>query len=158
VQESIVPRLAAARTERRVEFLTSLLRAAKRDADLRLALGSLHALCIESLTARLTAPQREPGDWSILGELGCRCERCRKLHAFLIARERRVFEWPLAEEHRAHVHQIIERHELPVAHQTRRTGRPYTLVLTKRDALFEREAARRKQWLDDLEWLKAALS
>jgi len=52
----------------------------------------------------------------------------------------------------------FEQHELPVAHQTRRTGRPYRLVLTKREALFERDAARRKQWLEDLEWLKRALS
>jgi hypothetical protein len=159
VQESIVRQLAAAITERRVDFLTALLRTTpKREADLRLALLPLRALCTESLTARLSAPQREPGDWSMLAELGCRCERCRKVQAFLSARERRVFEWPLAKEHRQHVHQIIERHELPVAHQTRRTGRPYTLVLTKREALFEREAAGRKQWLEDLEWLKRALS
>jgi hypothetical protein len=158
-QESIVRQLAAARTERRVGVLTALLRATpKRDADLRHALYPLHELCTESLTAWLSAPRRDPGDWSILAELDCHCERCRKLHAFLIAPQRRVFEWPLAKEHRAHVHQIIERHELPVAHQTRRTGRPYTLVLAKRETLFEREAARRKQWLKDLEWLKRALS
>jgi len=102
-------------------------------------------------------PPRQVGDWSILTDLSCRCERCRKLQAFLTARERKVFEWPLAEEHRAHVHQMIERHELPLAHQTRRTGRPYTLVLTKRGALFERDAARRKRWMEDLEWLKRAL-
>jgi 2OG-Fe(II) oxygenase superfamily len=159
VQESIVRQLAAARSERRVNVLMALLRAApKRDADLRRALRPLHALCTESLTAWLSAPRRDPRDWSIPAELGCRCERCSKLHAFLIAREWRVFEWPLAKEHRAHVHQIIERYELPVSHQTRHTGRPYTLVLAKRETLFEREAARRKQWLKDLEWLKRALS
>jgi hypothetical protein len=158
-QELIVGQLAAARTERRVDALTALLRAIpKHDADLRDALRPIHALCTESLTARLSAPQRESGDWSIFTELGCRCERCRKLQAFLIARETRVFEWPLAKESRQHVHQIVERHELPVAHQTRRTGCPYTLVLTKREVLFDREAVRRKQWLKDLEWLKRALS
>ncbi|HUP63533.1 MAG TPA: 2OG-Fe(II) oxygenase [Thermoanaerobaculia bacterium] len=153
VQESIIQQLAAVRTERRVDFLTTLLRATpKRDADVHFALRPVHELCSESLATWLSAPPREPGDWSILTELGCRCERCRKLHAFLTARERRVFEWPLAKEHRAHVHQTIERHELPLAHQTRRSGRPYTLVLTKRDALFERDAVRRKRWLKDLEW------
>ncbi|MGZ5446255.1 MAG: 2OG-Fe(II) oxygenase, partial [Thermoanaerobaculia bacterium] len=114
--------------------------------------------CTESLAARLSAPPREPGDWSIPAELGCRCERCSELHAFLTARERRVSEWPLAKEHRAHVHQTIERHELPLSHETRRTGRPYTLVLTKREALFERDAAQRKRWINDLEWLRRALS
>ncbi|HYK04796.1 MAG TPA: 2OG-Fe(II) oxygenase [Thermoanaerobaculia bacterium] len=158
VQESIVRQLAAARTERRVDFLTTLLRAVpKRDADVRLALVPVHELCVESLTARLSAPPREPGDWSIPAELGCRCDRCTKLHTFLIARERAVLEWPLAKEHRTHVHQMIERHELPLDHRTRRTGRPYTLVLTKRDALFAQDAARRKRWTEDLAWLADAL-
>lgn len=63
VQESIVRQLAETRTERRVDFLTTLLRAASSgDADLRLALVSLHELCVESLAARLSAPPREPGD------------------------------------------------------------------------------------------------
>ncbi len=154
-QQLIIGQLAAARTERRVDALTALLRAMPEgDADLRDALRPLRALCTESLTARLSAPQRDPEDWSILTELGCRCERCRKLNVFLIAHERRVFEWALAKDDRQHIHQTIERHELPVTHQTRRAGRPYTLVLTKRKTLFEREAAQRKQWLKDLEWLK----
>ena len=159
LRESIVQQLVAAQTERRVTILTALLRAApkgKRDADIRLAVLPLRELCTESLTAWLSAPPRKRGEWSILTELGCRCERCRMLHAFLIAPERRVFEWPLAKEHRAHVHQIIERHKLPVAHQTRRAGRPYTLVLTKLEKLFERDTTRRKRWLGDLEWLRRA--
>ncbi len=156
--ESIVRQLAAADTERRVELLTALLRAVpQRDAGLRRALRPLHELCTESLTAWLSAPRRDLGDWSIHAEPGCRCERCRKLLVFLIDPQWRVFEWPLVENHREHVIEIIKRRELPVAHETRRTGRPYTLVLTKRQTLFEREAARRQQWLKDLEWLKRAL-
>ena len=151
----IVRHLAAVRTERRVDFLTAFLRAARKgDAHGGLPLLSLAELCTESLTAWLSAPIRAAGDWSVATELGCRCERCATLHAFLIAPGRRVFEWPLANDDRAHVHQIIEGRELPVAHQTRRTGRPYTLVLTKREALFEREAVVRKQWIEDLEWLR----
>ncbi|HYI08120.1 MAG TPA: 2OG-Fe(II) oxygenase [Thermoanaerobaculia bacterium] len=158
VQEAIVRQLAATRTERRVDFLTTLLRAESRgDADLRPALVPLHELCVESLTAWLSAPPREPGDWSIPAELGCRCDRCRTLHTFLIARERPVLEWPLAKEHRTHVHQMIERHELPLDHRTRRTGRPYTLVLTKRDALFAQDAVRRKRWTEDLAWVADVL-
>jgi hypothetical protein len=144
-----------------VNVLTALLRAApkgKRDADIRLALLPLHELCTESLTEWLSAPPRKSGDWSIVIELGCRCERCRMLHDFLIAPGRRVLEWPIAKEHRMHVHQIIERNELPVSHQTRRTGRPFTLVLTKLETLFERDAARRKRWVEDLAWLRGALS
>lgn len=158
VQDAIVRQLAATRTERRVDFLTALLRAvSKGDAELRLALVPLHETCVESLTAWLSAPPREPGDWSIPAELGCRCDRCSKLHTFLIARDRAVMEWPLAEAQRAHVHQMIERHELLLDHHTRRTGRPYTLVLTKHAALFAHEAARRKRWTVDLAWVEEAL-
>ncbi len=56
---------------------------------------------------------------------------------------------------RAHVHRTLDAHELPVHHETRRTGRPYTLVLTKTDVLFEQE--RRSRALDqrNLDWLLA---
>lgn len=148
LQEKIVRHLAGARTERRVDVLTALLRA------IRLPLSPLHELCVEALTGWLSAPPRASSDWSIAADLGCRCERCRTLAAFLLAPDRRVLEWPLAKDHRAHVHQIIDGHELPVAHQTRRSGRPYTLVLTKHEALFEHAAARRQRWADDLAWLR----
>jgi hypothetical protein len=147
LQEMIVQHLAAAQTERRVELLTALLR---RGLDF----PPLHELCTESFAEWLNAPSRADSDWSIAADLGCRCERCRTLGAFLAAPDRKVLEWPLAEQHRAHVHRVIEGYELPVAHQTRRTGRPYTLVLTKHATLLEREAARRRRWADDLAWLR----
>jgi hypothetical protein len=63
------------------------------------------------------------------------------------------FEWPLAKNQRAHIHQILDAHDLPVSHTTRRAGRPFTLVLTKTDALFDREVAERRTWERDLAWL-----
>ena len=48
-----------------------------------------------------------------------------------------LFEWPLAKDRRAHVHGVRESHDLPVSHQTRRSGPPYTLVLRKTEALFQ---------------------
>ncbi|HWE88225.1 MAG TPA: hypothetical protein VG317_02025, partial [Pseudonocardiaceae bacterium] len=47
----------------------------------------------------------------------------------------------------------IDSAELPVRHQTRRQGRPYTLVLTKTDALFARAENARRQAVTDLAWL-----
>jgi hypothetical protein len=41
-----------------------------------------------------------------------------------------------------------------VDHRTRRVGRPYTLVLIKTEALFEREAHQRRRDEKDLAWLK----
>jgi hypothetical protein len=48
-----------------------------------------------------------------------------------------------------------------VTHQTRRRGRPYTLVLAKTDELFEGERQHRRRDEADLAWLdrnRAALA
>jgi hypothetical protein len=78
---------------------------------------------------------------------------CGTLRAFLEDPNRRTFEWPLAQRGRQHVHSGIDAAELPITHQTRRQGRPYTLVLTKTDALFAREQEARIRDETDLEWL-----
>jgi hypothetical protein len=67
-----------------------------------------------------------------------------------------VLEWPLANEGRRHVHSRIDSAELPVRHQTRRQGRPYTLVLTKTEELFTREQTARRQAEAGLAWLTSA--
>src|SRR5258707_14243903 len=54
-----------------------------------------------------------------------------------------------------HIHSRIDTAELPVSHLTRRQGRPYTLVLTKTDALFAQEQKARIRDESDLEWLEA---
>jgi hypothetical protein len=70
-------------------------------------------------------------------------------------KSRRTLEWPLAQQGRRHVHSRIDAAELPVTHQTRRQGRPYTLVLNKTEALFAREQEARSTDETDLEWLEA---
>ena len=85
---------------------------------------------------------------------GCTCDLCSSLRKFP-AGPKRVYEWPLAEQRRRHVHERIDRAELPVTHVTRRTGRPYTFVLTKTDALFTDERNTRATATSDLEWLTA---
>ena len=52
------------------------------------------------------------------------------------------------------MHGVIEGHRLPVTHTTIREGRPYTPVLTKQAALFEREAADRSRRKTLMTWLK----
>ncbi|HWN60992.1 MAG TPA: 2OG-Fe(II) oxygenase, partial [Streptosporangiaceae bacterium] len=102
--------------------------------------GELAADCTARLRARLARPRRASGDWSIgLPAGGCTCDLCDTLGAFLQDRSRRTVDWPLAKQRRQHIHSRIDAAELPVTHQTRREGRPYTLVLSKTDALFARE-------------------
>ena len=55
----------------------------------------------------------------------------------------------------AGVHTRIDTAELPVSHLTRRQGRPYTLVLTKTDALFTQEREARTRDESDLTWVEA---
>ena len=118
--------------------------------------GDLAADCAVRLRARLARPQRAAGDLSIeLPAGGCTCDLCDTLRVFAEDKSRRTFEWPLAKERRQHVHARIDAAELPVTHVTRRQGRPYTLVLTKTDALFTREQEARIRDETDLEWLTA---
>lgn len=84
---------------------------------------------------------------------GCACDLCGTLRVFLEDKSRRTFQWPLAKERRQHVHSRIDAAELPVSHVTRRLGRPYTLVLTKTDALFTGEQEARARDEADLAWL-----
>jgi hypothetical protein len=113
----------------------------------------LTADCVTRLRVRLAHPSRAADDWSIDLPDGCACDPCGTLGAFLRDRARRTFEWPLAKEGRRHVHSRIDTAELPVRHETRRAGRPYTLILTKSPDLFAREEQARKRDEADLELL-----
>ena len=111
--------------------------------------------CEERLGAIIARPLRDEDDWSI-GWTGCGCDLCGTLGTFLGSRSRRVFEWPLATDGRRHVHTQIDSAGLPVRHQTRRQGRPYTLALTKTDELFTREKDAWRKAMTDLAWLTSA--
>ncbi|MEV4470050.1 2OG-Fe(II) oxygenase [Nonomuraea sp. NPDC049504] len=119
----------------------------------RAGFGELALSCADRIRALLAQPQRAPGDWSIKLPTGCACELCETLGTFLRDPERRALDWPLAKDRRRHVHARIDEAELPVHHETRRQGRPYTLVLTKTEALFERERLARERHQADLAWL-----
>jgi hypothetical protein len=119
-----------------------------------LGLASLHARCAQELTGLLSAPVRARDNWSISTSVRCACTLCATLTRFLMSPGDVTLEWPLAKEHRRHIHGIVDLHDLPVSHTTRRSGRPFTLVLTKTAAVFERDAAERRSWKSELTWLK----
>ena len=140
-----------------VNVSVSLLKAAheKRDSGaLRdLGLKLLHTHCMQDLNKRLAAPMRADGDWSVATPVRCSCKLCAILGGYLRARDQVRFEWPLAKPERHHIHGTIDSHDLPVTHVTRRRGRPFSLVLEKTAAIFEREAAERRLWHSALRWL-----
>ncbi|MCE7001820.1 2OG-Fe(II) oxygenase [Kibdelosporangium philippinense] len=112
--------------------------------------------CAQRLGRIIARPQRDEDDWSIEWT-GCRCDLCDTLRTFLNSRSRRIFEWPLATDGRRHMHTQIDSAGLPVRHQTRRQGRPYTLVLTKTDELFTRARNTRHKAVTDLAWVTSRL-
>jgi len=127
---------------RPVRSATPALRTARTLLDDRPRDGGFHDLvedCAARLRARLARPPRADEDWTIEPPDGCACELCGTLDSFLRDPAQRTFEWPLAQQRRGHIHSRIDAAELPVRHETRRQDRPYTLVLTKSPALFERE-------------------
>ncbi|MGK3995637.1 2OG-Fe(II) oxygenase [Sorangium sp. So ce1024] len=119
-----------------------------------LGLQPLYRRVVALLDRAVAAEARSPDDWSIEPPSGCSCALCKQLSAFLRDRARIEVAWPLAEERRRHIHGVIDLNRLPVTHVTLRRGRPYTLVLTKQEALFERDAALRAQQKALLAWLK----
>jgi hypothetical protein len=127
---------------------------ALRLAHMRRAAGldTITRDCADRLRTIIAQPPRDVDDWSIDWS-GDGCDLCDTLGTFLGSRSRRIFEWPLAASGRAHVHSLIDSAELPVRHETRRQGRPYTLVLTKTDELFTRATDARHKAETDLAWL-----
>jgi hypothetical protein len=117
-------------------------------------LQTLYRHVVDSLEEVLAKKVRSPDDWSFEPPSGCKCELCKELSAFLRDRAKIQYPWPLAKERRRHIHGILDRHGLPVTHTTVRRGSPQTLVLTKQEALFEREKALRLQQKTLLAWLE----
>src|SRR5713101_7435191 len=138
-------------------LMPALRSAAALPADARRAAGLdvVARDCGQRLGVIIARPLRDEDDWSIEWA-GCGCDLCDTLGTFLGSRSRRIFEWPLATDGRRHVHTQIDSAALPVRHQTRRQGRPYTLVLTKTGELFTREKDARHKAVTDLAWLTSA--
>jgi hypothetical protein len=157
---SAVQHLCGKENEALLPCLVELLRAATKieEPARRGALGldAIARHCGERLATLLATPVRASGDWSMALPAGCDCAICRRLGAFLADPAQPRLEWPLAKPGRQHVHLRIDGHELPVRHETRRAGSPYTLVLEKTASLFAQEAAARRRWQADLDWLASA--
>lgn len=124
------------------------------DEAARLGLVPLYAHSLKMLAERLAQPARAASDWAVPRPAAMSGALQAKLAGFLDAPDQKHMEWPIAQAHRQVIHEFIDRHELPVRHETRRQGRPYTLVLDKTPALFEREAAERYLWQQELVWLQ----
>ena len=136
-----------------VRLATGVLRAIPPTRWPSTGLDEVAAHVATAVESRLARPIRARDDWSIELPAGCRCALCAQLEAFCADRTETACAWPLAEDRRKHLHRRIEVSELPLNHETRRRGRPYTLVLVKTNELFERERRQRRRDRADLRWL-----
>ena len=106
------------------------------------AVEALREATLARLRTALERSARDADDWRIAADLDCTCADCRRLGEFLDAHDERALDLPLAKARRAHLHGQIDGRELPLSHETRRRGSPYTLELRKLPALFERDRER----------------
>ncbi len=95
----------------------------------------------EGLRTKVESGSRDPNDWSIRDDNRCQCQDCQMLNRFLNSNSHQRIVWPLAQQRRRHIHNIIDSMRLPVTHQTERTGSPHKLILTKQKALFAEDNA-----------------
>lgn len=61
----------------------------------------------------------------------CRCADCNSLNAFLASRTERVGFFAVNKQRRAHLHQQLDSCKVDCTYETRRSGSPQTLVVTK---------------------------
>lgn len=109
----------------------------------RKAAAMLADHCVRSLEDRCAPPLLPPADWRRPAALGCNCPDCQIVSAFLDDPEKSVLCFPLAQARRGHIHQQVDRNRCDLLHVTERKGRPYTLVLTKTRASYERALQQR---------------
>ncbi len=93
---------------------------------------------VDALQVRADNPPPAPSDWRRTAATGCKCQDCRSLSCFLDDPEKSMLRLPLAEDRRRHLHQVIDQRKLDTTHVTERNGRPYSLILTKNRASYER--------------------
>ena len=115
------------------------------------AYASLWYVSTNYLLQRSDTPPEQPKDWQISANTSCNCQHCRNLRKFCENPEQQIARFPLRKDLRAHLHRIIDDHQLDLFHETERKGSPYILVCTKNRASYER---RLKEYAKDIDKMK----
>lgn len=114
------------------------------------AIAPLLSACRSHLRARIAEELAPPRDWRRQSAVGCTCEHCRQLSAFLDDPALKLWVLRAAEYARGHVEGTIRASQADVDTVTERRGRPYSLICTKNQASYERRARQRSQDLSDI--------
>ncbi|KUJ09541.1 uncharacterized protein LY89DRAFT_787848 [Mollisia scopiformis] len=85
--------------------------------------------------ARFVKEEPQPAaDWA-QRRVGCNCQDCQRLNAFLVSPHEKVGRFALAKKRRGHLHSMLG--SSSVTHETDRRGNPQTLVVTKTNAQYQ---------------------
>ena len=89
----------------------------------------------EDITREHQLGLRSKDDWSINEISQHDCAECKVLNHFLIQPNEETKIWPLVMSSQSHIESQVYTLGIPVNCRTEKTGRPYKLILTKRDKL-----------------------
>ncbi len=109
------------------------------------AVEKLRAASLAHLRARAAEFLKPPADWRRASALACKCRECAEFARFLDDSAQKVFVLRAAESARVHLEQTINAARCDVDVKTERKGRPYSLIVTKNQASYDRRVAQRKE-------------
>ena len=132
-------------------LVPALRRLAERPKLLdRPALQALLGTGVSHLRTRAALPLAPPADWRREAALGCSCEHCQRLRAFLQDPAEAEWRFKARVSDREHVIDTIKKGRCDVDFTTERKGSPHALVCTKNQASYEARVRQRRADLDDL--------
>jgi predicted 2-oxoglutarate/Fe(II)-dependent dioxygenase YbiX len=117
------------------------------------AVKSLRAACLAHLCTRIAETLEPPADWRRASAVGCKCENCAELSAFLADPARGVWRFRAVESVRSHVEETIKSSRVDISTKTEMQGCPYTLVSTKNQASYDRAVKQRAADIANVEAL-----
>src|SRR5271163_556285 len=107
------------------------------------AVTSLRAACLAHLRARIAKTLEPPKDWRRASAVGCKCEHCAELSAFLDDPARGVWRFRAGQANRSHVELTIKSARVDISMKTEKQGSPHILVCAKTQASYERAVKQR---------------
>jgi len=115
-------------------FLRSIqdLTRSNLDADIGASLRSTFSNVVEQYVHRFVKQQpSQIENWS-RSRMPCSCRDCIDLNIYLVSATQEVGHFPMDNNRRRHVHELLDEHLPDCRHETTRRGHPETLVVTKK--------------------------
>ena len=125
------------------------------------SLQQLLSYCISSLEQSSSRIIPSPENWSEEVSFSCSCSDCQDLMRFLRHPTETQHRFKRSKNRRYHLHRQLDSKGCSVTHITERTGSPYTLVVTKTRAAYDKDCQKIKEekaTLSRLLSMKAAVS